>query len=160
MTPLTVKHFADKYGVSEGKVRYTWIEKFGLPTLIRSVSRLSHGRGPVRLERLGKRDRVPCFDTKKPFLAAPPRQNLFHKNLLEKVKKIREVFNDCEFNCYLGPEQAEALIVTSGLGVLFSQEAVRLLGLEKKVGILQMGTCWPLPEALFEKHLHGKKTKI
>ena len=32
MTPLTVKHFADKYGVSEGKVRYTWIEKFGLPT--------------------------------------------------------------------------------------------------------------------------------
>jgi indolepyruvate ferredoxin oxidoreductase alpha subunit len=49
------------------------------------------------------------------------------------------------------------LLITSGTGWLYSQEAVEMLGLGRKVGILKMGTTWPLPGRLVAEHL--KKTR-
>lgn len=134
-------------------------EEFSLPVLFRSVSRLSHGQGPVALGDLPRLDRVPFYDTSKPFLAAPPRQSYLHQALLQKIAKIRKRFDECQFNTYFGPVDAQSLIITSGLGSLFSKEAVHLLALEDKVGILNIGTPWPLPEGLIKHHL-ATKTRV
>ena len=62
-------------------------------------------------------------------------------------------FENAPFNGYSGPENPELLIITSGTGWLYSVEAVEALKLEDKVGILKLGTTWPLPEKLVLKYL-------
>jgi indolepyruvate ferredoxin oxidoreductase alpha subunit len=45
------------------------------------------------------------------------------------------------------------MIITSGSGVAYSREAITLMGLEDRVGILKIGTTWPLPERLIGRQL-------
>ena len=45
------------------------------------------------------------------------------------------------------------LIVACGTGWVYSREAVKLLSVEKAVGILKLGATWPLPTKLVSKHL-------
>ncbi|UCC60825.1 MAG: indolepyruvate ferredoxin oxidoreductase subunit alpha, partial [Dehalococcoidia bacterium] len=56
-------------------------------------------------------------------------------------------------NWYVGPEDAKFIIVTCGTGWFYSREAVATLGLEEEVGILKLGTTWPLPERFIINHL-------
>ena len=82
------------------------------------------------------------------ILAAPELQ---HGPQQEKLKKAAEIFETCPFNTYTGPEKPELLIVTSSACSLYSREAVRILGLEERVGILKLATTWPLPAAAVEE---------
>ena len=44
------------------------------------------------------------------------------------------------------------------MGYIYTREAVQRLGLEKDIGILKIGTTWPLPDNLIKKHLkHAEK---
>jgi len=49
--------------------------------------------------------------------------------------------------------QPELLLITSRACNLYSREALRLLGLEDRVGLLKLGTTWPLPPKLLRKYL-------
>ncbi|MGD9151638.1 MAG: thiamine pyrophosphate-dependent enzyme, partial [Desulfobacterales bacterium] len=57
------------------------------------------------------------------------------------------------FNVYSGPGTPELLIITSSACHLYSQEAIHLLNVSDRVGILKVGTTWPLPPRLVEKYL-------
>ena len=46
------------------------------------------------------------------------------------------------------------LIITCGSCWLYPLEAVNALKLESKVGILKLGTIWPLPQKFIEKHIN------
>jgi len=63
------------------------------------------------------------------------------------------MFESSPFNRYVGPDKAELLIITCGACWLYSQDALKTLKLEDKVGILKLGTPWPLPEKFVESHL-------
>jgi indolepyruvate ferredoxin oxidoreductase alpha subunit len=75
---------------------------------------------------------------------------LKHHLMIEKLKKVREIYeaSPFEYNWYVGPERPELLLVTSGACWFYSQEAVKMVGAEGSVGILKLGTTWPLPEKL------------
>jgi indolepyruvate ferredoxin oxidoreductase alpha subunit len=133
------------------KTAFEISEKLGLPVLIRSVTRVSHARGNVSLDEIPKSSPRPRFENHRPRLAFPPVPN--HKILHEKLNKARQMFEASPFNLYRGPERPEWLVVTSGSGYMYSLEAVVNLGLQEKVGILKMGTTWPLPENFLLKHL-------
>ncbi len=45
------------------------------------------------------------------------------------------------------------MIITSSACNLYSREAVQLLGLKDRVGLLKLGTTWPLPPRLVKKYL-------
>jgi len=143
--------------VQEAKDMTKWAfelsEELKIPCLMRSVTRLSHARGDVRLgesELLAKEAR---------FAPSPPQAYLStpfiekHNILHEKIDRAREIFESSPFNWYAGPERPDLLIITSGSGWYYSLEAVTVLGLEKSVGILKLGTTWPLPERLVLEHL-------
>jgi indolepyruvate ferredoxin oxidoreductase alpha subunit len=83
------------------------------------------------------------------FRSVPIKHSLLH----QKLNKTREIFESSPFNWYTGPEKPELLIVTCGSGWYYSLEAVKTLGLESSVGILKLGTTWPLPEKLVQQHL-------
>jgi indolepyruvate ferredoxin oxidoreductase alpha subunit len=123
--------------------------------VVRSVSRISHARGNVILGELPQEQKKARFDTSKIFIpvAAPLRHLALHL----KLKKVQEKYESSPFNWYRGPDKPELLLITSGSGWFYSLEAVNALNLQDKVGILKIGTTWPLPPKLLAKHLAGTK---
>ncbi len=136
------------------KMAFEVSEQLGLPVLIRSVTRISHGRGNVSLEELPKGSPKPRFDLSRPRCAFPPLPN--HKILHEKFERAKRIVEELPFNFYRGPEKPELLVITSGSGYMYSLETVINLNLMDRVGILKVGTAWPLPENLVLEGL--KKT--
>lgn len=128
-------------------------EYLGVPCVLRSVSRLSHGRGGVRLGPISLRRPSPSFDIQMPLVGLPFLVTVNHGILLSKMKKTKSIFAKSPFNGYYGPHQAPFVIITTGLGVGYAREAVAILGLEDRVGVLKIGTSWPLPASLVRKHL-------
>ena len=127
-------------------------EETGSVCLLRGVTRTSHARGNVILGPLPPVDRRKVrFDKSRPWSSQPVAQK--HSQLHESLARLEEVFSASPYNEYLGPKRPEVLIVTCGTGWLYSQEAVELLGLEGSVGILKVGTTWPLPARLVVENL-------
>ena len=48
-------------------------------------------------------------------------------------------------------------MITSSACFLYSQEAISMLGLQKRVGLLKLGCTWPLPPKLLKKYLSSTK---
>jgi indolepyruvate ferredoxin oxidoreductase, alpha subunit len=126
-------------------------EDLRLPVMVRSVTRVSHARGNVRLDSLTRPVTKARFDTSRPRLAFPPLPS--HKALLQKMDQAKPLFETSPYNVYRGPEKPELLLITSGSGWMYSLEAVINLGVQDRVGLLKLGTTWPLPAALVLKHL-------
>ena len=76
-----------------------------------------------------------------------------HGLMQQKLSQAIALFEDCPFNRYEGPDRPEVLIVTSSACTLYSREAIRLLGVEDRVGLLKIGTTWPLPPRYLERYL-------
>jgi indolepyruvate ferredoxin oxidoreductase, alpha subunit len=138
----------------EAKDMTKWLfdlsEEVDIICMLRAVSKISHTRGNVKLGELSKRKYKASF----PYVSNRPR--MFgnpHDVLHKKLALAKEKYETSPFNKYVGPDKPELLIITSGATWLYSQEAVRTLGLEKRVGILKLGTIWPLPEKLIIENL-------
>jgi indolepyruvate ferredoxin oxidoreductase alpha subunit len=116
--------------------------------LVRGVTRVSHARGDVHLGEPTPPGQAGRFAPTSPVqfatLPVPLKHNLLH----QKLAKAKELFESSRFNWYTGPEKPDLLMVTSGSGWFYSLEAVKALGREDSVGILKLGTTWPLPEKL------------
>jgi len=125
-------------------------ERVGLPCMMRSVTRLSHSRGNVKLNEITQRRRAARFEGGYVAGVFVPAK---HAELHQKLEQAREEFEGSEFNWYVGPEEARFAIVTSGSGWLYSREAVAALGIEGEVAILKIGTTWPLPERFIIERL-------
>ncbi|MEJ2586934.1 MAG: indolepyruvate ferredoxin oxidoreductase subunit alpha [Deltaproteobacteria bacterium] len=119
--------------------------------LLRSVSRLSHTRADVLIERLPDFNRTPHFDTRAPFHTFPVVEKDRARH--QKMVQAAEQFEASAFNFYEGPEYPELLIITSGCAWNYARESVEILALESRVGILKLGTTWPLPKKLLKTHL-------
>ena len=124
-----------------------------LPVLLRSVSRLSHGRAGVRLGPAPARPPRPHFDVTRPLLGLPQVVTANHRRLKAKLADIALEFDSSPFNAYSGPEDAEFLIVAAGLGWLYALEAVTRLGLEGTVGVLKLGAVYPFPAGMVAERL-------
>ena len=125
-------------------------EEIGNVCILRSVTRISHARANVTLGELPHRAHRARFDTsRKPYasigMSTPP---VFHQALHQSLSKIAGIFESSPFNWYTGPENPELLVITSGSGWLYSVEAVKTLSAKGSVGILKLGTTWPLPHNL------------
>ena len=147
----------------EAKDMTKWLfelsEELGTICMLRSVTRIAHARGNVKLGELLKREQKAYFDQTHdarnvmPTRFMPVPSALRHALLHVKLDNARGKFESSPFNWYIGPDKADLLIITCGSCWLYSQEAVKALKLEDKVGILKLGTLWPLPEKFVEKHL-------
>ncbi len=125
-------------------------EKIGQLVLVRVTTRVCHGRGnvalgplpehPNPLQRVREWDRMVCVC-------------YMHTPALEKLEALRQEFETSPYNHYSGPEQAKQLIISSGTGRLYAQEALSRLGAADTVGLLSLGTLWPLPEKAILQYL-------
>jgi indolepyruvate ferredoxin oxidoreductase alpha subunit len=127
--------------------------------MVRSVTRLSHASGKVILGELPKTEAKAFFKHDGPLL--DPMEGVVYSMPVEykhglqqdKLKKAVALFEESPFNTYHGPESPELLLITSSACNLYSREAIRILGVEESVGLLKLGTTWPLPPNLLAKHM-------
>ncbi len=131
------------FGLSQAKKRYV---------MLRSYTRLSHASSIVKLGELpavgDKRAASDSGSCLTPYLAKPA-----HAATILALEEIRGEFEESDFNSYHGPDQPELLIICSGAGYPAAVEALDILGLEDRVGILKIVTIWPFPQKLAAQHL-------
>jgi len=136
-------------------------EAIGNVVMVRSVTRLSHASGEVVMGEIPQRRAHARFVFDGPLLNTltgpavnqPWAVREFRRMQHERLKKAGELFEHSPFNTYIGPDRPELLVITSSACHLYSGEAIHLLGAERRVGLLKLGTTWPLPLQLLEKHL-------
>lgn len=134
-------------------------EKIRNVVILRSVTRMSHASGNVICGKLPEKFRTARFISdgsvmdplRGPVVSTPV--VIKHGIQQQKLKTAAGLFEKSPFNGYYGPKRPELLIITSSACFLYSREAVEMLGLQKRVGILKLSCTWPLPEKLLKKHL-------
>ena len=127
--------------------------------MVRSVTRLSHASGNVIYGSLPEPEKGAFFKCDGAFLD-PMEGPVFsfpvalkHAQQQKKLQQAVTKFEQSPFNIYSGPETPELLVLTSSVCNLYTKEAIHLLGLEDRVGLLKLGTTWPLPPKLMEHYL-------
>lgn len=133
------------------RLAFSLSEQHQCNVMLRGYTRLCHSSGTVQMNPLGDFTRKPSSDATRatnPYLGMPK-----HAALLDKMEIIRAVFEQSSLNGYEGPENPELVIVCGGSGAPCSREALGILGLQGKVAILKIGTLWPFPSKLIQRHL-------
>lgn len=127
--------------------------------MLRSVTRLSHASGDVTFGELPEAQPEAAFkcdgfilDPNEGAIISAP-VDYRHGQQHAKLKKAEELFEASPFNTYTGPERPELVVITSSACNLYSKEAIKILGVEDRVGLLKLGTTWPIPPKLVGKYL-------
>lgn len=138
-------------------------EKIKNIVMIRSVTRLSHASGNLILGKIPTDKSNARFNFSGslldtdigPIMTFPVQQK--HQLMQKKLKQAIEFFELSPFNYYEGPDFPEVLIVTSSACYLYSREAIQLVGVADRVGLVKLGTTWPLPPKFMEAQLAKSK---
>ncbi len=124
-------------------------EKFKIPVVLRTTTRVSHAKGSVEFGSFEKVGREYKFikDAKR-YVVVPKHTRVLHKKLNEKLKKIEEYANRSEFNEMI--INGRLGIITSGVSRTYVREAIKELD---NVSILEIGFTNPLPRKLIEEFI-------
>lgn len=134
-------------------------EKIHNVVMVRSVTRLSHASGNVVFGELPATEKKAFFkhdggllDPLQGAMSSLPAP-MRHVQLQQKLAQAVADFETSGFNTYSGSDTPELLVITSSACSLYCKEAISLLGLGERVGLLKLGTTWPLPPELIETYL-------
>jgi len=138
-------------------------EKIRNVVILRSVTRMSHASGNVICGRLPVKSRTARFifdgsvmdPLRGPVVSTPV--VIKHGLQQKKLETAAELFEKSPFNGYYGSQKPELLIITSSACFLYSREAIEMLNLQKRVGILKLSCTWPLPQKLLKKYFRLTK---
>lgn len=122
--------------------------------LLWSYTRLSHRTGVVSLGELPAPEKK---NTPHEITELISNEEPFQKERLNKsydrVELFRHIFEKSEYNSYSGPENPDLLIISCGNGSMCAVEALDRMNLENRVGLLKIGTVWPLPIGFISRYL-------
>jgi indolepyruvate ferredoxin oxidoreductase alpha subunit len=129
-------------------------EKFQIPCMLRTTTRVNHCRGPVSYGQLPQGSPRGEF-RKDPFnmVVVPMVGRKLRLALLEKLAKLQAEAEGSPFNRVEG--DGKWGIITSGVSALYVADAVRELGLQGKVKVLKLGFTYPHPKAVIASFLKG-----
>jgi indolepyruvate ferredoxin oxidoreductase alpha subunit len=139
-------------------------EKSTFVVIIRSLSRIGHTRSNVKIGELPKStERKPVYkdvwnmyNPTKGIHSTVGGPNVLMPIKWQKWDKVPEIIAKTapkKFDWYEGPEKPELLVITSGVSYVFTREALDLLKLKDKVGILKLGITFPMDAALVKENL-------
>jgi len=139
------------------KLGFEVSEKFKIPVIVRTTTRVAHQRMPVVLGEIkiskSKAVKGKFIKNPKQFVTLPPRVLEMKKELLDKIKKIRAFSEKSTINKVEAGNKSKTGIVASGIACLYVKEAVRELNLD--LPILKLGFFYPLPKEKFKNFLKG-----
>jgi indolepyruvate ferredoxin oxidoreductase alpha subunit len=141
------------------KLGFEVSEKFNIPVILRTTTRVAHQRAIVNFEEPAKRERKIGNFVKNPhrFSTMPPRTLEMKKELLEKIEKIKKIAETSKANKILGNKKSKVGIITSGISYSHVLDALETMSLD--IPVLKLGIFYPLPEKMISNFLKNK-TKL
>ena len=131
-------------------------EEFKQLFMVRSVTRISHGRSDVVLGEISKERRKGAFAKDRSWLVYTPVEARKNRVLMiERFERIKKAVNTLPYNQLALAEGAKLGIIACGLSYSYALEAIKWLELEGKVSVLKIGTPHPLPEELVKRLLNS-----
>jgi len=146
------------------KLAFQISEKFKIPVIIRTTTRVAHQKMPVKLSLIQatRPGGVVGEFVKEPkrFVTLPPRVLEMKKELLTKIEKIKQFSEKSKINqIYRLPKSIDWSsrigIITSGISYLYVREALQELNLD--LPILKLGFFYPLPERRIKNFIKNLK---
>lgn len=145
------------------KLGYEISEKFNIPVILRSTTRVAHQRAPVTFDVPNKKDLPEQAGFKKgnfvknphQYCTMPPRVLEMKTELLAKLEKIKAFAEKSKANYVTGKKNSATGIIATGISYYYVMEALKELGLG--LPVLKLGFFYPLPEKLIANFIKGKK---
>mgnify|MGYP005845139873 CR=1 FL=1 len=138
------------------KIGFEISEKFNLPVILRSTTRVAHQKEVVNfIDAIPKTVKAEFIKNPYQFTTMPPRVLEMKKELLVKLEKIRAYAEKSKANKITGNKSAKIGIITSGVSYFHTLEALKDLKLD--LTVLKLGFFYPLPEKMVANFLKGKK---
>ncbi len=125
-------------------------ERFGLPMMLRTYTRLSHARGIVKLGKIPEKrlERVEWKRNPKTDVVLPAHARVLKVKLREKLERLGDFFSKWERNWIDEGDDTRLGIIACGLSYAYAREAVDRLKLD--VPILKLSSMHPLPLKIVE----------
>lgn len=129
-------------------------EQYKQMFMVRSVTRVGHGRADVMLGEINKERRQGAFVKNRLRLVYTPAEARRNKPLMiQRFNNIKAAADALPYNHLNLVPNARLGIIASGISYSYTMEALRWLKLDDKVSVLKIGTPYPLPEILVKKLL-------
>lgn len=126
-------------------------EEFGQIFMLRSVTRISHARGDVKLGELPGEKKKGEFKKDPRFCCLPAQARKNHPVMIEKFNRIKAMVDSWPYNQLKLVKGAKLGIIAAGISYSYALEALQWLGMENQVSILKIGTPHPLPARLVQQ---------
>ncbi|HEC92421.1 MAG TPA: hypothetical protein ENI51_05440 [Candidatus Atribacteria bacterium] len=140
------------------KFAFELSEKFKIPVMVRETTRVALQSGIVKLGKIVRGQRKGKF-IKNPhrFVTMPPRVLEMKKELLEKIRKIKNEVSEKSPTNYESKRitNKKIGIVTSGVAYLYTMEALKEFNLN--LPVLKLGFFYPLPERKIKNFIKSLK---
>jgi indolepyruvate ferredoxin oxidoreductase alpha subunit len=134
-------------------------EKFEMPMLLRSTTRVSHARADVQFNEFESNFREGEYEKTNRFACLPALARANHPKLLERMEKIKEWLPTSGFSTIEGPDNhTEFGIITSGISYVYVKDALKTI--KKELPILKLGMVAPLDEQTILEFAKNKENII
>jgi indolepyruvate ferredoxin oxidoreductase alpha subunit len=136
-------------------------ERHRVPVIIRTVTRVNHQSGIVRLENLERTEfkKAKWRELKEEFTTLGEVARQKKLKMLERTARLAEEFEKSEFN-FITRANSNVGVITSSVSYLHLLEALKVLKLQEKVNILKLGTTYPLPKNTIRSFIKGLEKVI
>jgi indolepyruvate ferredoxin oxidoreductase, alpha subunit len=136
-------------------------ERHRVPVIIRTVTRVNHQSGIVRLDNISRSEfkKVKWKELKEEYTTLGEVARQKKLKMLERSAKLAEEFEKSEFNLTQNSE-SDVGIATSSVSYLYVLEALKMLNLQNKVNILKLGTTYPIPKETVRTFIRNLKKVI
>lgn len=141
------------------KAAFPLSERFGVPVIMRTTTRVNHQSGIVDLERMDRQPFKKLRWDHPPgrFVTVAESARQFKQALLVRTRKLQEEFESSDMN-KVTDTGSEIGIIASGAGYNYAVDAAMILGI--RPSILKLGTTYPLPRGLISDFLRKLKTVV
>lgn len=125
-------------------------EKFELPVILRTYTRLSHARGIVELGDIPEKklEKVDWDPKPERFVVLPSNARILKVELEKKLKRLEKFLENWNFNWVEESDNRKLGIVACGLSYSYVKDALRRLKIY--LPILKLSSMHPLPMKLIE----------
>ncbi len=134
---------------------YDISEEYDLPVIIRTTTRVSHMRGVVTTGAYDKNQvNYGEFKNERLHVPVPEAARVMHKNLVEKIDKLREISENSPLNKIMD-NGSNVGVITSGGAYNYVIDVIRQNNLN--INVLKIGFSHPYPEQLVKKFLEDNE---
>lgn len=127
------------------KLAFEISEKFKIPVIVRTTTRVAHASGIVQLGKIVKGPTKGQFVKGNKWRTMPPEMLRIHTELHGKLDQIKSWIENKNLDFSVNEKSSKELgVVTSGVSYCYVMEALEKLNI--KLPVLKIGMSWPLQD--------------